>query len=160
MRKTIRLIGILMISIILFSALGMETCSKTIDADAIDRSSVDTSINQWMPDKNLQEAVFSALHDLGQSVNENGGYDTSSVDQITPKMLTDLRYLHVDTTNITNLNGLQYATKLIQADFSNNTITELPTDMPGGENLYSLNLGNYSLKASSPDWVLSPKNYF
>lgn len=160
MRKTIRLIGILMISIILFSALGMETCSKTIDADAIDRSSVDTSINQWMPDKNLQEAVFSALHDLGQSVNENGGYDTSSVDQITPKMLTDLRYLHVDTTNITNLNGLQYATKLIQADFSNNTITELPTDMPGGENLYSLNLGNYSLKASSPDWVLSPKITF
>jgi hypothetical protein len=149
-----------MISIILFSALGMETCSKTIDADAIDRSSVDTSINQWMPDKNLQEAVFSALHDLGQSVNENGGYDTSSVDQITPKMLTDLRYLHVDTTNITNLNGLQYATKLIQADFSNNTITELPTDMPGGENLYSLNLGNYSLKASSPDWVLSPKITF
>lgn len=139
-------------------------CSTTQIAFADTTNSsvtADDSIDTWMPDKALQKTVYDALHDLSQSANTNGGYDTTEISQITPVMLADLRYLHVNTTDITDLSGLQYATGLIQADFSGNTITKVPDKMPGTtDSLYSLGLGNYALTADSPDWVLSSKVNF
>lgn len=118
------------------------------------------TIDSWMPDKNLQKIIYTALHNLGQSVNVNGGYDTTSINQITPDMLKDIRYLHVNSKDITDLTGLQYATGLIQANFSGNSIKTLPDRIPGGNNLYSLNIGDYALNSSSPSWVLSDKVSF
>lgn len=118
------------------------------------------SIDSWMPDKNLQKTIYNALHDLGQSVNVNGGYDITSINQITPDMLKDIRYLNVNSKDITDLTGLQYATGLIQADFSGNSIKTLPDKIPGNDNLYSLNIGNYALSSTSPSWVLSNKVSF
>ncbi len=159
MNKILRIFGI-MIALITLVSIGGKKVFQPVSADTIQYSTSEANIDEWMPDKSLQKAVFSALHDLGQSVNTNGGYETTSVSQLKPEMLADLRYLHVATTDISDLDGLQYATGLIQADFSNNTIVKLPSQMPGGDNLYSLNIGNYALKASSPDWVLSAKVNF
>ncbi|MCI1553330.1 MAG: MucBP domain-containing protein [Levilactobacillus sp.] len=76
----------------------------------------DESIDQWMPDKNLQQVV---LHRLERD------YDISSVDQITKQMLStlvsfysDLHYeqanedYHNAVLGIRSLQGLEYATNL------------------------------------------------
>ncbi|AVK64614.1 hypothetical protein C5Z26_11060 [Lactobacillus sp. CBA3606] len=159
MKKVNRVVEIVLLITIVFGGIFAVMSMPVVRADTLGTSSTE-SIDDWMPDKALQQTVYTALHDLGQSVNSNGGYETTSIDQVTPKMLADIRYLQVDSTKITNLSGLQYATGLVQADFSGNTILKLPDTMPGGDKLYSLGLGSYQLTSTSPSWVLSSKISF
>lgn len=74
---------------------------------------VTETIDSWMPDKNLQLAVLAEL------TTKDNVYDTvqilptgSTVDDITKAALGKLHALFMDTYNIANLEGLQYATSL------------------------------------------------
>ncbi|MFC6273941.1 MucBP domain-containing protein [Levilactobacillus tangyuanensis] len=89
-----------------------------------------TSIDEWMPDKNLQQLVLWQLRrglDYGQATYPQlHGLDIKTVDEITPEMLRDNLYrLDADinqqyadrdffnmSLSINSLKGLEYATNL------------------------------------------------
>ncbi|WP_125574485.1 hypothetical protein [Levilactobacillus huananensis] len=111
------------------SESGSASSSTSTDSTTASDESIDT----WMPDKNLQKLVYSALHDWGSSHDDYGGHETTSISQITPAMMADILFLNLakDDTHvngITDLTGLQNATGLKQFDFSGSTIEKAPGD--------------------------------
>jgi len=159
MRKALRNIGVTMAVLTVLESSTLVSPVQTVLADTVSTSN-EQNVNSWMPDKYLQGTIYKALHDWSQSINTHGGFNITSVDQMTPDMMKDVKYLRVDSKKITDLSGMQYATGLVQADFTGNNISRLPDKMPGKNTLYSLNLGNYALNTDSPSWILGDKVSF
>lgn len=103
-----------------------SSASSTTSADSTTAS--DESIDTWMPDKALQQAVYDALHNTDDAHITHGGNTITSVSQITKAMLPDIVNIPAPTAKITDLTGLQYATNLTQFDFSGATIEKAPGD--------------------------------
>jgi Leucine-rich repeat (LRR) protein len=116
------------------SATAMAASSATTASSATS----DESIDDWMPDKNLQKLVYTALHSWDYSNDDHGGHETTAVSQVTPAMMADILYLNIinsdgthasdHVTGITDLTGLQYATGLQQVNFTGSTIKKAPGD--------------------------------
>lgn len=111
--KILNLLLVLMISV----TVPLQAVSSTVFAATTTTSSSDTSatsdesIDEWMPDKNLQKLVYAALHSGSFSADDHGGNETTAISQITPAMLADIRYLNTGNadehvTGITDLTGL------------------------------------------------------
>lgn len=108
-----------------------ETTPVTATAQPVATSTPATataneSIDQWMPNKTLQQAVLRALNGYGSS---DPTKKWTSVDQITP---ADMQYLtrlsegnitHIDGTTSFSLQGLQYATNLTELMLQSNVST-------------------------------------
>lgn len=133
-KKMMRLVNLLLMLTILV-AVPLQSVSGVAFAASTTSSSTtsDESIDDWMPDKTLQDIVLDALKDSGCSVN-TGTRSDLTLSEITPAMLADLRYLNTGAgktthvTGITDLTGLQYATGLAQVNFSGSTIVKFSGD--------------------------------
>ena len=71
------------------------------------------SIDDWMPDKNLQNALVKAL-------------SLDSVSDLTQDTLknTSVKKIDISNKNITNLNGIEYLTNIDRLDISSNNILD------------------------------------
>lgn len=145
---------VLVLSLALFLQSGSavaEAATSQSDASSV---TADESIDDWMPDKTLQQVVLAALKDSGCSVN-TGSRSDLTLSEVKPAMLADLRYLNTGATTvtgITDLTGLQYATGLVQVNFSGSTIEKSPGDWSIFDDVseYS-NLGNIDATSTDAD---------
>lgn len=133
--KILNLLLVLIISVAVpLQAVSAPAFAVSTTASASETSTAsDESIDEWMPDKVLQQVVLAALRDGGCSVNAGSRSDLT-LSEIKPAMLADLRYFNsgagktTHVTGITNLKGLQYATGLLETNFTGSTIKGAPED--------------------------------
>lgn len=124
---------VLILSLALFLQSGSAVAEAATSQSDTSSVTADESIDDWMPDKTLQQVVLAALKDSGCSIN-TGSRSNLTLLEVEPAMLADIRYLntgagsttHVD--GITDLTGLQNATGLAQVNFSGSTIKKSPGD--------------------------------
>lgn len=107
-----------------------------VHATPIDDSAphTDVAVDTWMPDKNLREAIRDAL---GDGV------------KLTQANMAQLTQLNLTADDISNLDGLQYATNLQSLDLTENSYSDL-TPIGALPNLTSLSL-RFNHADSMPD---------
>ena len=93
------------------------------------------NIDDWMPDKNLQSAIASALK--------------MNVSQITKSDMLKLTALNFDNAGITNLTGLEYANNVRTIDLQSNKISDL-TPLQNLTSLDTLYLFNNKVSDLTP----------
>lgn len=155
--KTLNLLLVLIISVAVpLQSVSAPAVAASTTASASEASTAsDESIDEWMPDKVLQQVVLAALRDGGCSVNAGSRSDLT-LSEIKPAMLADLRYFNsgagktTHVTGITNLKGLQYATGLLETNFTGSTIKGAPEDWSTFFNKIQ-NDGTLVVDASSAD---------
>lgn len=105
-----------------------SSSSAASDSSSASSTSDDEPVSEWMPDTALQQAVYDALHNTDDSHQTQHGNEITSKSQITKAMMTDIVNIPAPDAKITDLTGLQYATNLVQFNFSGSTITKAPGD--------------------------------
>ncbi|WP_258115538.1 leucine-rich repeat domain-containing protein [Levilactobacillus yiduensis] len=156
----------LLLALVISLAVPLQSLSATTfaastaasDSSSASSTSDDEPVSEWMPDTALQQAVYDALHNPDDSHQTQHGNDITSKSQITKAMMTDIVNIPAPNAKITDLTGLQYATNLVQFDFSGSTITKAPGDDTSRswsifDHVVYNNLG--TVDASSPDVDLS-----
>lgn len=93
------------------------------------------SIDDWMPDKNLQVEV---ANELGKSVAD-----------VTPVDMENITYLYLYEKNISNLKGLEFAVNLVELNASNNHLTQIDA-LSGLTKLITLSLNRNQVSDISP----------
>ncbi|KRL96225.1 hypothetical protein ACUIJQ_01595 [Levilactobacillus hammesii] len=140
--KILNLLLVLMISVTVplqavsstvFAATTTTNASSSTSSSDTSTAS-DESIDEWMPDVKLQDAIRIALNSTSHSSAKYAPITSNS--QITKTMLTDIGYLNTGDDHvkgITDLTGLQYANKLKGYDFTGSTIEKAPGDKTTGD---------------------------
>ena len=93
------------------------------------------NIDDWMPDKVLQDAVATSLG--------------VTIDQVTKESILNLRILQGERLGIVNLTGLEYAKKLDSIFLSNNQISDI-SPLQNLTSLQTLSLNNNQISDISP----------
>lgn len=69
-----------------------------------------------IPDSTLKATIISTL---------NESYGQAIIEDVSPRQMELLSVLHINNCNISDLNGLEYATNLVELRLDNNNVSEL-----------------------------------
>ncbi|GEO70648.1 MucBP domain-containing protein [Levilactobacillus acidifarinae] len=140
------------------TAIAKTTTAAAATTTAV-KSKADETIDSWMPNERLQEAVLKALKDDNPDKNWQSASEVTKDDMQLLKSLHDTKNVYIDGKTDYSLEGLQYATNLerltLGGDLNtqpirlNADITDV-TPLKDLQKLKALNLQYNRLKDVSP----------